>query len=256
MARTTKPAVMHRTSCQDCQLRPLCLPVSLNDSDTSAFDQIVHRQRPVSRGTPLFHEGEDFRSIYAVRSGAIKTARVSPEGEEVVTGLYLAGEVIGLTAIDRGKYPVSATALDTTAVCEIPFTRLESLSESVPGLQRQLVKLMSQRLLAEQNLVRTLLTRPAEERLAVSLLRLSERAGHGRGYALAFKLPTSRHDLSNYLGLAPETLSRLFKRLEEQGVIGTSGREIRMLNLAELCRLAQQDVPPDQGKRQLSRADT
>lgn len=241
MAHIVDRSAIHAANCRDCRLNTLCLPVSLDDRDTSAFDSIVRRHRPMTRGTHLFRGGEPFRSIYAVRSGAIKSTMLSADGEEYVTGLHLAGEVMGLNAIDEDCYPTSAVALDTTAVCEIPFRRLEALSREIPGLQRRLVKLISRELLIEQGMAQAIAKRSAEERVAIFLVNLAERTGRGKELATRFRLPISRHDLSNYLGLAPETLSRLFKRLEEQGFIATEGREISLLDAAGLCRLARRD---------------
>jgi CRP/FNR family transcriptional regulator len=236
MVRANGRPALKTASCGECRLNGLCLPVSLDERDIKAFDRIVHRHRPLPRGAHLFRGGARFRSIYAVRSGALKSVMHSSDGEEYVSGLHLAGEVIGLDAIDRAVHPASAVALDTTAVCEIPFHRLESLSTEIPRLHRRLVKLMSRELLMEQAMAQTIATRSAEQRVAATLLNLAERSGGG--HCTRFRLPASRHDLSNYLGLAPETLSRLFRRIETHGLVAADGREVTLLDPAGLSRLA------------------
>lgn len=232
--------------CGSCRLNALCLPVRLKTEDKDTFSKIVQRPRPLSRGQHLFQNGAPFRSVYAVRTGAVKLSHLSSDGVEHVSGFRLPGEIIGLDALDFEQHPSSAVALDTTALCEIPFDRLEALAEEIPGLMRQLVRMVSHELHSEQELAQALATRSADERLALVLLSLSERHAQRGLSATRFALPMSRHDLANYLGLAPETMSRLFKRLEGQGLLSTEGKEVSLLDLPALRRLAAQ---PEESKQ-------
>lgn len=221
----------------------LCFPVRLSDRDIKTFDRIVRHRKPVTRGTHLFRSGDRFSSIYVVRSGAVKTIMHTADGQEYVSGLHLAGAVIGLDAIDYDSHPNSAVALDTTAVCEIPFDRLEALGAAIPDLQQVLVKLISRELLGEQEMTLAIAKRTAEQRVAIALVDLAERSADDRRPALRFRLPASRRDLSNYLGLAPETTSRLFRRLEERRLIAVDEHDIVLRDVAGLYRLAQRSLP-------------
>lgn len=232
-------ARLERSSdCSSCRLNSLCLPVRLKADDVQAFDGIVQRPRPVARGAYLFQNGSPSRSIYAIRAGAVKLTQLASDGVEHITGFHLPGEVIGLDALDFEQHPTSAVALETTSLCEIPLERLDELSEALPGLQRQLVRLLSRELFAEQEIAQVLAKRTAEERLASVLLSLSERYSRRGLSATRFHLPMSRHDLAGYLGLAPETMSRLFKRLAEQGLLRAEGKEVALEDLDGLRRLA------------------
>jgi len=76
--------------------------------------------------------------------------------------------------------------------------------------------------------------RPVEERLAMFLIGLSQRYG-ARGLSdLRFQLSMSRHDIANYLGMAPETISRQFKKMQDQGLILINNREITIIDLTKL----------------------
>lgn len=239
----TNPLLFQDANCRTCRLSEICFPENLDDGDTQTFNHIVQHRRPMSRGTHLFRNGDPFKSIYVVRSGAVKSTMLTADGEEYILGLHLAGEVIGLNAIDYETYPTTAIALDTTSVCEIPFQQLEELGEEIPNLHRFLVKLISKELLIEQEMALAIAKRTAQERVAIALVKLAVRTGGEQGVALRFRLPTSRRDLSNYLGLAPETTSRLFKRLETQGVIAIEERDIILRDVPELYRLAHLEVP-------------
>lgn len=226
-----------RQACSNCRLIDLCLPVALNTEDVESLDQIVQRNKPLQKGERLYQTGQGFSAIYAVRTGALKTSIVTEDGTEQITAFHLPGEITGLDAIGFGNHPSTAEALDTTSICEIPFQDLEELAVRIPGLQQQLLRIMSREIFDDNEMLQTLGKRTAEQRLAIILLSFGDRFAR-RGYSPdRYRLPMSRHDLSNYLGLAPETMSRLFRQFVEQGWISASGKEIRLLDRAALRRV-------------------
>ena len=227
-----------RQACSTCRLASLCLPLMLRPEDIAALERIVQWRRPLAKGTELYRAGDRFRAVYAIRSGSLKGTSLSEEGEEQITAFHLPGELAGLDAITFGHHPTTATALETTSVCEIPFTQLEGLSASIPGLQHRLLKIMSGVIFSEGEMLRTLARGNADERLAVLLLGLGGRFGRRGLSPTCFRLPMLRHELGNYLGLAPETTSRLFKRFRKRGWIAVSGAELELLDLPALQELA------------------
>ncbi|WP_320416259.1 cyclic nucleotide-binding domain-containing protein [Candidatus Reidiella endopervernicosa] len=140
-------------ACKDCSLHQLCLPTGISKDDMDRIDEIIRRRRPIARGETLFRAGDSFHSIYAVRSGSIKTYTPNRDGLEQVTGFHLPGEMVGLDAISDGAHPCTAKALETASLCEIPFDELEILSHGIPSLQRQLLKIMSREILHDHNLL-------------------------------------------------------------------------------------------------------
>ncbi len=230
---------LREANCAECALNPVCLPPSVEDSDLDQLDSIIERNRPLQRGAHLFHERQPFEAVYAVRSGAIKAYTTQPGGEEQVTGFYLPGEIVGLDAISAGHHASSAVALETTAVCTIPFADLQHLSQRLPGLQHHLFKLMSKEIQNDQQLMLLLSKRSAEERIASLLLSLSARHKRRRLSESRFRLPMSRSDIGNYLGLAVETVSRIFTRFQQSGMLEVEGKDITILDRAQLCQVAE-----------------
>jgi CRP/FNR family transcriptional regulator len=227
-----------KVACQDCSLFQLCLPVGIDQDALSELDGIIKRHRPIQRGDHLFTNNGVFRSIYAVRSGSLKTYSLTQDGREQVTGFFLPGEIVGLDAIASGIHSCSACALETTSVCEIPFNELEGLGTHIPSLPRQLLRIMSKEMHHDQLLLMLLGKRSADERLAAFLVSLSQRFGQ-RGYsATEFNLSMPRNDIANYLGLVVETVSRIFSRLQEEGVLAVRSRHVRLLDLPRLAVLA------------------
>src|SRR5690606_16842630 len=139
----------------------------------------------------------------------------------------------------------SAKALETAAVCEIPFEKLEWLSAKIPSLQRHFFQLMSREIQADQQLIMLLSKKSAEERIAALLISISTRHGKRGLSPLRFRLPMSRNDIGNFLGLAVETVSRVFTRLQKQEVILVDGKEVEILNMQGLCNLSSSDSDGD-----------
>jgi len=135
MSESIKVRAQRQAHCKDCSLSGLCLPLSLNMQDMDALDDIVKRGRPLKKGETLFRQGDVFSSVFAVRSGALRTFSVTDGGEEQITGFHLPSELVGLSGMDTESYPVTAQALETTSVCEIPFERLDELSVLLPQLR-------------------------------------------------------------------------------------------------------------------------
>lgn len=238
MTEPLKLGASHQAHCKDCSLAPLCLPLSLELRDMDALDAIVKRGRPLKKGDFLFRQGDPFGPLFAVRSGAIRTFSLSDTGQEQVTGFHLPSELVGLGALDSDHYPVSAVALETTSVCEIPFERLEELASQLPQLRRQLLRVMSREIREDQQMMLLLSRKNADERIATFLVNLSARF-RARGYSPnQFRLSMSRNEMGNFLGLAVETVSRVFTRFQQLGLIAAEGKEVRILDPEQLCALA------------------
>lgn len=248
IARTQSPVVRHAVSCGNCMLQGGCFPTSMEAPDVDDFNAMVQRSRPLHKGDHLYRAEQPFTTIYAVRSGAFKAYAISPDGEEQVMQFYMPGEVFGMDGLSRNRYAVSVVALETSAVCAIPFERLQALSLRTPGLQRHFFRLMSEVIVREQELITQLGKHTAERRVATFLQRLSQYRAARRQSATRFHLPMTRTDISSHLGLTVETVSRIFGRLQKIGLIATDNREVEILQpgwlhdfvegrtpLAELC---------------------
>ena len=240
-----------KVACKDCNLRELCLPLGLSASDLAQLDDMIKRRRTLKKGEMLYRNGDPLRAIYAVRRGAFKTAGLMPDGRVHVTGFFLAGELLGFDAITADHHPCDAEALETSEVCEIPYHELEELAQRIPGLQHQLLKIMSREIVRDEQLLILLGRMTAEERLASCLLSFSRRQARLGLNATDIGLPMSRQDLGYYLGLALETVSRLFTRFAADGLIEINGRQVRLLDLGRLHAMARA-APEAQDGRNLS----
>lgn len=238
-----------QAACENCSLHQLCLPLELSHSDIEELERIIKRRRPLQRGERLFQAGDVFSSIYAIRSGSVKTFTITDDGQEQVTGFHLPSELVGLDAITTALHNCTAEALETTSACEIPFDMLEDLGARIPGLQRQLLRIMSREILEDQDMMIWLGKKSAEERLASLLLRISKRFSDRNFSAREFNLSMSRTDIANYLGLAVETVSRLFSRFQTDGLLRVDRKHVVIEDMAGLQRMANHDPRASQRGR-------
>lgn len=192
--------------------------------------------RTLRRGQHLYLPGDMPAYVYSVQRGALKTYRVSRDGNECVDGFHFAGEVLGLDALLERPASSGAVALETVKVSVLAVSGLlESLGRS-PAMRNQLLARFGDEIsrLQERLCVDAL---DSQQRLASFLLWLVERLVD-RSDQATIHLPMSHKEIANYLRLVPETMSRLFARFQEREWLTVRRREITVLNLAGLQRAA------------------
>tara|TARA_R110002110_G_scaffold406421_1_gene626364 strand:+ start:180488 stop:181246 length:759 start_codon:yes stop_codon:yes gene_type:complete len=228
----------YQVNCGNCRLNSICLPLALESDDIKQLDDIIQRSKPLQKSQHLYREGDDFQSVFAVRSGTLKAYKTTDDGREQVTGFYFPGEILGMDGISNNSHASSAKALETAAICEIPFTSLEKLSSALPNLQRHFFQLMSREITEDQQLITLLSKNSADERVAALMLSISSRNARRKLSMTQFRLPMSRVDIGNYLGLTVETVSRVFSRMQKMEILQVDNKEIEILDLPGLRKMA------------------
>lgn len=221
--------------CSTCAFSQACLAEGMDKAALMDLHVLVEHIGPFQAGDHIFREGDPFEAIAAVRAGTVKTYVIDREGREHVLGFHLPGEVIGLNAIDGDHYPCNAVALDTVMLCRFSFPKIAVLATRLPGLQRQLFRLLS------RDIGRAALLAgdwSADQRMAAFLIGLSRRLA-ARGFSASrFQLTMARTDIANYLRLAPETVSRVLRRFQQDGLLVVDRRELELVGREQLEALA------------------
>jgi len=228
------PPRKFEVTCSSCSMREICLPKGLCQEDVRRVEQLVYARRRLRRGEALFRSGDEFSAIYAIRSGHFKTTAISDDGREQVTGFHMPGELLGMDGIGSGAYEGNAVALEDSEVCVLPFAMVEALGREIPALQRHLHCVLSREIVRDHGVMMLLGSMRAEERLAAFLLNLSRRFQR-RGYSpTEFHLRMTREEIGGYLGLKLETVSRLFSKFQDDGLIEVQQKHVRILDVAGL----------------------
>lgn len=228
------PPRKFEVTCSNCSMREICLPKGLCHEDIHRVEQLVYARRRLRRGESLFRNGDEFSSIYAIRTGSFKTTAISDDGREQVTGFYMPGELLGMDGIGSGAYEGNAVSLEDSEVCVLPFAMVEALGREIPALQRHLHCVLSREIVRDHGVMMLLGSMRAEERLAAFLLNLSRRFQR-RGYSpTEFHLRMTREEIGGYLGLKLETVSRLFSKFQDDGLLEVQQKHVRILDVAGL----------------------
>ena len=231
-------ALAGQRSCDECVLHPLCKPALLGIEDIERLAGAVLPRRPMGKDAVLFRAGEPMRSVFVAQSGGFKTIAMNEAGDEQVIGFYFPGELIGLEGLSDGRFRTDAVALETAQVCEVPLTALERVAAQRPDFQRQMMKALGEGMARHQDHLELLGRKQAQERLAMFLHGLCERQQRLGRDPQRLHLPMSRSDMGSYLSLVIETVSRGLSKLQDDGVIAVKGRQLQVLQLERLARMA------------------
>lgn len=231
------PSRKFEVTCSSCNLRELCLPGGVCVEDLERVQAIVYARRKVRRGESIFAAGDEFKSVYAIRSGFFKTSVVDDEGREQVTGFFMGGELLGLDGIGTGSHNGTATALEDSEVCVMPYALIEEMARELPSLQRHLHSVLAREIVRDHGVMMLLGSMRAEERLAAFLTNLSKRFTR-RGFSSSeFHLRMTREEIGSYLGLKLETVSRLFSQFQKDGLIEVEQKHVRIKDAAALGQI-------------------
>lgn len=229
-----------KVACSNCNMRELCMPVGIPNALLEKLDTLVYVRKKVQAGSALYHAGDKFSALYAVKTGFIKTETLNNDGRVQVTGFYMMGEIFGFDGIANDSHVCSAIALEDSIVCVIPLDRVEHISQEFEQLRHHFYKLMSREIVRDHTVMMLLGSMQGEERLAAFLLNLSQRL-NDRGYSpYDLVLRMKREEIGSYLGMKVETVSRAFSRFQDQGLLEVKQKNIRILDVPGLQKLVGQ----------------
>jgi CRP/FNR family transcriptional regulator, anaerobic regulatory protein len=188
-----------------------------------------------------FYEDDTADALFEVVEGVLKLYKLLPDGRRQITGFAFPGQWVGIGLCDA--YAYTAEAVTEVTLARYPRTRLENLYDEVPGLARRILSLAAAELAAAQDQMLLLGRKSVMEKVASFLLRLAEQAEERGDDPDDLRLPMSRTDIGDYLGLTIETTCRVLSQLCRMGIIETGRRNrIRLRDPDQLADLAEGDV--------------
>ncbi len=222
--------------CAHCDVRDRNFCAALEPEEVLALTRIMTEAKVGPHAT-LFREGEPAEHVMNITSGAVKIYKLLADGRRQILSFRFAGDFIGLTA--GAEYLYSAEALEETRVCRFPRRRMDALRDGFKRIDKRLLELSIEELAATQEQLVLLGRKTAEEKLVTFLLLLAN-AQVRRGEPLEpIRLPMTRGDIADYLGLTIETVSRTFSSLKRKGLIALDDTtHVRVRNRAALEQIA------------------
>ena len=192
--------------------------------------------REFNRGELIFSEGDEGNGFYVVIDGRIKVFKLSPEGKEQILHIIGAGEPFGEVAVFAGRsFPANAQAINYSRLLFLPRSDFVRLISDNPSLAMEMLAVLSMRLRQFTLQIESLSLKEVPGRLASYLMLLAGEQSEPEAVAL----PISKGQLASLLGTIPETLSRIFARMSQQGIIKVDGRTIYLTDKSGLKDLAE-----------------
>ena len=210
----------------------------LDANATGHIDRLLANRSRYRKGAVIYFAGGPFKSLYAICTGSCKTVLPTKDGQDQVAGYHLAGEIIGLDGVGTDTHECQGIALEDAEVCPLPFDQLENLARFSERFGHVLHVLLSLESTRARTLMTIVGTMRAEQRVAVFLLDLSRRYGEQGYSSCEFVLRLTRQEIGSHLGLKLETISRVFSRLQREGLIQVEGRAVKLLDRTALSRIA------------------
>lgn len=224
-------AAVPMPACTHCHLWQMCTPCNPMFNVSPGVERVAFARRRLVTGGVLFSEGDHFHSVYAVRSGSMKTTVTLQDGREQVGGFLLAGDVIALDGIASARHACTVTAIEDTQVCAVSYSAIAGAMQSHAALQKGFSRQLSLEIVRARRMLLLLGSMNAQERVAAFLLDLSCRFRDRGQSAREFNLRMTRAEIGSYLGLKLETVTRTFSLFQQQGLLSVENRRIRFLDL-------------------------
>ena len=202
--------------CAACEVRDRAVCGVLQPNELEHLNSIV-TEVWLNPGQILFYQEDPADSVFNVTRGHIRLLKLLADGRRQVTGFLYPGDFLGLAY--GPDYAYTAEAIDKVTLCRFPREKFKAFFEEFPQLEKRLLQIASNELVAAQDQMVLLGRKLAVEKVATFLINLSrhaERRGEG---GTELHLPMTRADIGDYLGLSVETTSRTFTQLAKDKVI-------------------------------------
>ncbi|MEJ2588619.1 MAG: Crp/Fnr family transcriptional regulator [Deltaproteobacteria bacterium] len=192
-------------------------------------------RRSFGKGALIFSEGDDGNGFFLVVEGLVKIFKMSPDGKEQILHIFGPGEPFGEVPVFSGKaFPANAEAIQASRLLFFPREDFVNLVQRTPSLALNMLAVLSMRLRQFTVQVENLSLKEVPARLAAYLVYLSDE----QQSKSAVDLEISKGQLASLLGTIPETLSRIFQKMNTQNLIEVEGRRIKLLDYPRLRDLS------------------
>jgi CRP/FNR family transcriptional regulator len=206
--------------CEGCEVRDKAVCGVLDCDDLETFKNLG-RTVKLSAGQVLFHEGDPVTRVFTLTRGTLKLYNLLADGRRHVTGFVYPGGFLGISMDEEHVF--SAEALDDAQLCWFPRNRFDGFVDKHSPMERELYRMAAHELASAHQQMVLLGRKTATERLATFLIVL---AGGGRDLV---RLPMSRSDIADYLGLTKETVSRVLSAFRRDRLI-----RLRAIDVVEI----------------------
>lgn len=184
-------------------------------------------EKNLERNEILFVAGEPAAGLYVIAEGSVRAFRTGIDGREQIIHVERAVTTIAeVPVFDDGNYPSTVAAEEKTKLYFLDKTKIRSACLEHPQLALAAVKLLASRLRRCAELVESLSLHEVGQRLARLLVEEAASRGVPTPAGIRFKQNLTHNQLAARIGTVREVVTRVFYRLQTQGLISVSGKEV------------------------------
>ncbi len=192
------------------------------------------KSRQFKKNQAIYYEGDRGNGLYLILGGRVKTVKLSEDGRELMTGISVADDFLGIQAIlSSEQYSDTAIALEDSTLCLIPKENIDQLFNLYPDVTKKFIHLLSNNIREKEEQLLQLAYHSVRKRMAEALLRLHKQTDPNE--ETGFKI--TREDLAAMAGMATETVSRTLSDFKDEGLIEKKGSNIHLLDVARLAKM-------------------
>jgi CRP/FNR family transcriptional regulator len=223
--------------CAVCEVRSLSICGALDQAELLQFERIG-RSIHLAPNEALFTAGQSASSVYSLSAGIGRLYKLLPDGRRQILGFALPGDFIGAGSSER--YNFSVDSIEAISACRISREAFDRFSAGNPQLLLRINQFSTRELMLAQEQMLLLGRRTAEEKVASFLIGWRDRLTRIGEHRQTIRLPMSRQDIADFLGLTIETVSRTLTRFEREKMLVIVAGGIRLVdvNRAELMSTA------------------
>lgn len=223
------------SKCEQCIVR------QFNSLKALTKDELVRisgckTTKTIKKGEVIFEEGENINGIFCIKDGICKLSKLSENGKDQIVKLVVKGDLLGQRSLVNGETAnLSAVALNDMEVCFIPKQEIINDLKQNTDFTLDVLKQMAINLKESDDIIVNMAQKSVKQRVAYTLIYVHNHFGNDEEGFL--KVVLSREDYANIVGTATESAIRILSQLKKEGLISTSGKQIKIEDLKGLERI-------------------
>ena len=205
-----------RDKCETCPIRHRAVCARCDDDELAVLEGMKTYQT-FEAGQPIIWRGDDLTHFSSLVTGIASLSRTLEDGRTQMVGLLLPSDFIGRPGRETVDFDV--TAVTEVTLCRFQRRPFEDLVERVPHISQRMMEMALDELNAAREWMVLLGRKTAREKIATFLEMIVRRDMVPERGLQEHKLPLTREEIANFLGLTLETISRQLSAMKQEGVI-------------------------------------
>ena len=208
---------------------------SLNSEQVELFNAALVC-RSYKAGETVFMQDDPCKGLYIIESGMIAVRKMDSDGRTAVIRLGYPGDSLGYRPLlAKENHRASAEVTKDSRVCFVDAKTTWELISKNPDLGLRFLERTAKALGEVESRFFEVAALSVRVRLVHLLILLRDKCGRfSTDGTLILELPLTRQDMASMIGARPESVSRAFHELKEDGLAQSSGRQVHVTEYARL----------------------